>query len=121
MGIVGVTFSFMPDEILAFIHEGSSPLFVPVLKVVGALYYGFAMINWMSKGVIMGGIYARPLAVGNLAHYFIGAMALIRHFDNADAYGAVYYAVTAIYILFAIFFGIAVFTHPLKQTNGTAI
>ena len=38
----------------------------------------FAMLNWMAKGVIIGGIYSRPIVIANLAHFLIGDLELIK-------------------------------------------
>lgn len=119
MGVMGVALSFLPDEILAATKTPSSVLIVLLLKITGALYVGLAMINWMSRGVIMGGIYARPLAMGNLLHFFAAAMALIRHIGEFGEYAWLLNAITFLYILFAAWFGIVVFTHPLKKTESS--
>lgn len=101
MGVMGVSLSFMPDEILAATKTPVSVLLVLLLKITGALYVGLAIINWMSRGVIMGGIYARPLAMGNLLHFFAGAMALIRHIGDFGEHAWLLNTITFLYISFA--------------------
>lgn len=48
LGIVGITLSFLPQEVENYfdLPVGSSI----VLQLGGALYFGFAMLNWMAKG-----------------------------------------------------------------------
>ena len=61
MAAGSVLLQFIPHEILNYFGADSSginPLFV---QIAGALYLGFAMMNWMAKTVLIGGIYARPL------------------------------------------------------------
>jgi hypothetical protein len=85
MFLCGVLLQFFPDEILLLwgIEEaGIAPLF---LQLAGALYIGFAVMNWMAKTVLIGGIYARPLAIGNLAHFLIGALALVKYAASTGA------------------------------------
>ena len=69
LGIVGLAASFMPQEILAHYGSRSSGLGVLLMQVVGALYLGFAVLNWMARDVLIGGIYARPVALGNFLHF----------------------------------------------------
>ena len=64
LGALGVVATFLPQEIL--VHGGTVPvaLSVVVVQMAGALYLGFAMLNWMAQGNIIGGIYSRPVAIG---------------------------------------------------------
>ena len=113
MGAAGSMASFLPEEILKWV--GHSPTEIPILfvQVTGALYMGFAIMNWMAKTVLIGGIYARPLAMGNFAHFLIAGLALIK---AAVASGALYLWVIALpYSIFAIRFGMILFTHPEKK------
>ena len=92
---------------------GVAPL---VVQIGGALYLGFAMMNWMAKGVLIGGIYARPLAVGNFAHFLIGALALLKYALAVQGLWLVW-VFAVVYLLLAIVFGIVLFTHPLKTNK----
>jgi hypothetical protein len=117
MGITGVTTSFLPQEILA--RAGSAPEVLPViaLQVVGALYLGFAMLNWMARGNLIGGIYSRPVALGNFAHFAICASVLAKAAMHAQwALEATIAA--AIYAVFAALFGWVLFTHPADPRPG---
>ena len=40
-------------------------------------------MNWMAKTVLIGGIYARPLAIGNFTHFLVGALALLKYAFSA--------------------------------------
>jgi len=31
------------------------------MQIIGSFYFAFAILNWMSKGSIIGGIYNRPI------------------------------------------------------------
>ena len=37
-----------------------------------------AAVNWLNRGAVLGGIYGRPIVVGNLALYFITALVCAR-------------------------------------------
>ena len=117
MAGIGILLEFVPHEILNYFEvssAGAAPLFV---QLTGALYLGFAMMNWMAKAVLIGGIYARPLAVGNFSHFLIGALALLKYAYTAPNLWLVW-ALAAIYSLLAILFGFVFFTHPLKTNNA---
>ncbi len=116
MGVCGILFQFLPHEVLKFSGVdavGIMPLFI---QIIGALYLGFAAMNWMAKAVLIGGIYARPLAIGNFAHFMIGAFALLKYAFTVQNLWAVWVAVI-IYALFAISFAIVFFRHPLKPDS----
>lgn len=116
MGVAGIVLSFLPEEILAFLDPRPSLMFEIILQLLGGLYFGFAMVNWMSKGIRMGGIYNRPLAMGNLAHFSIGALSLVKVAVTIDNVAPLWAAAT-IYAFFGISFGYIVFSDPLKATE----
>lgn len=117
MAFGGVSLQFFPHEILNYFgasSAGITPLFV---QLTGALYLGFAMTNWMAKSVLIGGIYARPLAVGNFAHFLIGALALLKYAVTVPNLWVVW-LLAIVYSLLAILFAVVFFTHPLKTKNA---
>jgi len=118
MAIGGILLQFFPHEILNYFDVDSNGILPLIVQIISALYLGFAMLNWMAKTVLIGGIYARPLALGNLLHFTVGAFALLKYAYSAQNSRAVWIA-AIIYSIFAILFGIVSFTHPLK-TNKAA-
>lgn len=117
MGVTGVFLEFFPHEVLNYFGSQSTSINPLLLQLAGALYLGFAMMNWMAKTVLIGGIYARPLAIGNFAHFLVGALALLKYGYSASTSVAVW-AVAIIYSLLAIIFGIVFWTHPSKPMNA---
>lgn len=119
MAVCGAALLFVPHEILNYFETPSAAgVGVLFVQLAGALFFGFAMMNWMAKTVLIGGIYARPLAIGNFTHFFIGAILLLKFaYAAQNSYAVWTFAV--IYTIFAILFGIVLFTHPLK-TNSAA-
>lgn len=116
MGLIGVALSFMPNEIVETL--GPAPDGTLILQLAGAIYFGFAMTNWMAKGVLIGGIYSRPLSIGNFSHFLIAGLALLKTYFNSNTSSIYIYVLTIIYVLFAISFGYLTFTHPLKTQNN---
>jgi hypothetical protein len=109
MGATGILLIFIPQEISTYLElTGSGTI---LLQLFGALYFGFAMINWTGKANLIGGIYSRPLAIGNFTHFFIGAFALIK-LASANSSLTWIWIATIIYSLFAVLFGYIFFTAP---------
>ena len=117
-GFFGLIASFMPNEIMN--HLGVTTIEYPSLfvQITGALYLGFAIMNWMAKTVLIGGIYARPLGMGNLVHFTVAALALLK--SALSSSGSVYiWGATILYSVFAILFGLVIFTNPQKLQAKT--
>ena len=106
MALVGVIASFLPQEVLTQFGAAPDRHAAIFLKVLGAAYLGFAMMNWMAREVLIGGIYSRPLAMGNMVHFLVAGLALAKG-------GLI--VVALVYALFAVWFGMVVFRHPLKE------
>src|SRR4051794_29399587 len=103
MLVLGVLLQFVPHEALGRLSVEATG-FAPVLaQMTGALLIGFAVMNWMAKGVLIGGIYARPLAIGNFAHFLIGALTLVRYVAGNSVHWELW-LITVLYFVFAIAF-----------------
>lgn len=78
LAILGILTTFFPYEVLA--QHGTEPdgPTVLLIEMMGATYLGFALLNYAARGVIIGGIYARPLALGNFLHFAMVTVALAR-------------------------------------------
>ena len=116
MGVAGIALSFLPHELFNYLSSTTGTILDSlILQVLGALYFAFAMVNWTAKANLIGGIYARPIAIGNLTHFTVGALALIKgYFSNHEM---VILTLSVIYTVFAILFAIVFFTHPVKDKN----
>lgn len=117
MAVAGVILSFAPEEVMQAADLPNAQLILFILQCAGGLYLGFAIVNWMSRGALMGGIYARPLAMGNFLHFFVGAMALMKQIGSVEQYPYVVYGCAVLYAVFAACFGVVIFTHPLKEAG----
>lgn len=117
MGLLGLSLTFMPNEVIETLRQVSDKTSTLILQLTGAIYFGFAVTNWMAKGILIGGIYARPLAIGNFSNFLIASIALVK-FLWQDSHPPTFpYILTILYILFAILFGYVLFRHPLKDNN----
>jgi hypothetical protein len=111
LGAAGAAATFVPEEIL--VRAGTSPVGFSVIlvQIAGALAFGFAMLNWMAQGNVIGGIYSRPVAIGNLAHFTIAALALLKSILAGQQAWEVFVG-AAVYTAFAVCFGFVTFAHP---------
>ncbi len=115
-GIVGVMLSFLPQEINSLI--GGTATNTLILQLMGALYFGFAMINWTAKGNLIGGIYSRPIVIGNFSHFLIGALALAKGSSISNSNYLVFGGLI-FYSIFALLFGFTLFATPILKNSKT--
>jgi len=114
LGILGILFSFLPNEIMAFLNVEPNIITILFLKILSALYLGFGILNWIAKGSLIGGIYNRPIAIGNLMHFGVGAIALVKIISNIQTHVEIIISLTAVYAIFAILFAYVFRTNPIK-------
>jgi hypothetical protein len=115
-GLLGLIGTFMPDVVLSRLGAAESPLLLLLVQVSGALYMGFAAVDWMARDNLIGGIYSRPVAIGNLMHFLVAGLAMIRELAGTPA-SPVLWILTLVYTLLAAGFGTTLFRHPLRQPS----
>ena len=67
------------------------------------------------EGATLGGIYGRPVVIGNLVHFIMGALLLMR-MPGAPTTDPVKWLLFGTYAILAGLFGVVMFTHPGKST-----
>ena len=103
LGLTGLFALFAPDLLLETLGASpTTPLSIPV-QLMGSLYFAFALIDWTAKDSAIGGIYARPVSLGNFAHFFVGSLILIKYFLS-NSFNLAASLITMVYILFAVLF-----------------
>lgn len=108
LGLSGLVVSFTPEEFLGYLGYAAEGPMPELLKLMGGLYLGFAMLNWTAKDNMIGGIYGRPVAIGNFLHYFVGGLTLLKYQVSAGV-DAIFTPALVVYAVFAIAFGWLVF------------
>ena len=111
LGVLGVLSTFLPQEIL--VRAGAQPEWIPVLliQLLGALYLGIAILDWMARANLIGGIYGRPITLANFFNFSVGAAALLKGLV-AHPFAPEVAVIAAIYTALGIWFGLVVFNHP---------
>ena len=116
MALAGLAASFLPHELLSALNAPSTGATPVLIQLLGALLIAFAMVNWMGKDSLIGGIYQRPVAIGNLLHFVTGALALAKFVIRGGAPTALIVA-AVVYAVFAIAFAKIVFWSPVKRID----
>lgn len=110
LGALGVVTSFAPERVLGVHGTVPDNATLLLVQMMGALYLGFAILNWSARGVLIGGIYSRPLALGNFLHFVMVAITLIK---AALAFQVMQLAISAaVFTAFAAWFGLVLFRSP---------
>jgi len=117
LAVLGVLTTFFPYEVLA--RHGTEPdgPTVLLIEMMGATYLGFALLNYAARGVIIGGVYARPLALGNFLHFMMVTVTLAR---EAVDHQVIQLAGSAlVFGIFAAGFGWVLFRQYPAASSGT--
>jgi hypothetical protein len=111
-GAAGIALLFAPGEVYQFAAGApASPVTEVAFQLWAAALLGLAAVNWVGRGLILGGIYGRALVLGNLAHWTVGALVMLRAlFDRPGA--PALWSVTAVYGVLALLFAGVLRRHP---------
>jgi len=117
LALIGISLILLPNEILDYFELSVSETLQLLMQIIGSLYFALAILNWMSKESLIGGIYGRPIAMANLTHFVIAGLALIKGILANPSLSYVIWSIAIIYSIFAILFGIVAFKHPVSENN----
>ncbi|QSE98540.1 hypothetical protein [Fulvivirga lutea] len=110
--LVGVSLLFMGDEITEVADLPQSDIHT---ILIASLMFGFGLVNWHSKNLTVGGIYGRPLVIGNLAHCLIGSISFVKlAYKNPSALIVI---LACIYSVFALLFTYLMYIPPKPNNN----
>ena len=74
----GFALLFGADTILARLAPGAPSSAAWLGQRVAAAWIGVAVMNWMQRTSVLGGIYGRPVVSANLVLYVVGTLSLVR-------------------------------------------
>ena len=118
LALLGLATSYFPEKVLATHGTVPDNTTLLLVQMMGAVYLGFAILNWTVRGVLIGGIYARPLALGNFLHFAMVGVMLTK---AAITHSVMQLATSAfVFSVFAIWFGVVLFRGPVRvpQSEG---
>ena len=115
LGATGIFALFLPDVLLSAQGVEPTEALSVLVQLMGALYFGFAIMNWTAKDSAIGGVYARPVSLANFSHFLTGALLLAKNLF--DEFSPLMLIVTVVYVVFAACFYWLVFRATgLKST-----
>jgi hypothetical protein len=104
---------FAPAEVQRLAGGSSAEALPPVvLQLWSAALLALAMTNWTGRGMTLGGIYGRPLVLGNAMHWTVGSLVALRGALDRPASTGLWMA-AVLYGVFAV-----AFTRLLKRHPG---
>lgn len=106
LGCLGLGLVFAPAELgphLGLDVDGGTL----AAELAGAGFASFALLDWMGRGAIYGGIYGRPIALGNMLLGVIAGATFAR-----EATGPVPFVLALLFAAQAIAFGWILFAAP---------
>ncbi len=112
LALLGLATSLMPQQVLAVHGSVTDDATVLLIQMMGALYLGFALLNWTARHTVIGRIDYLPIALGNFLHFAVVGVTLAK---AAIGHGVIQLAISAlVFSLFAVGFGMVVFARPPK-------
>jgi hypothetical protein len=117
LGATGILLTFAPDLALNLLLDDITPTAMLLAQVLGGLYFSYAMLNWMTKESLIGGIYNRPVAVANLTHFIIAGLALVKGLLAHPELPKALWIAGGIYTVLGVLFTIIMFRHPVKSSD----
>lgn len=112
LGTLGILLNFFTQEVDIYLNNGSNTTSIIFLQLLGALYLGFAIMNWMAKDTRIGGIYNKPIAIGNFMHFAVGSLALIKIVSSIELNQKIIIVLAVVYSVFALCFAFIFRTNP---------
>ena len=116
LGLAGIFALFAPENFLAMLGVPMvNPLSI-LIQLLGAFYFSNALINWTAKDSAIGGIYARPVSLGNLSHFFIGTLIFAKYLLS-NGFNVFVLLSVVVYAILAFLFYWLVFRHTGIRTD----
>lgn len=116
--ICGFGLTFILKEITGLLFASTNPTSILFLQKLGPLYLGFGMLNWMTKNNLIGGIYSKPLVIGNLAQFLMTTITLIKIIVTySNRKFIIILSLTIVYAMFTAGFRYVFNKNPNKSFN----
>jgi len=117
MGATGLILTFAPDIVMGSLNIETNQTSILLGQVIGALYFGYSMLNWMTKEGLIGGIYKRPIAIANSSHFLIAGLAIVKSLLSNPGLPRAIWTAGLVYTVLGLLFIIILFRHPINSTD----
>lgn len=115
LGATGIILTFAPDFVLNNLNIETNPSSLLLGQVTGGLYFGYSMLNWMTKESLIGGIYNRPIAIANLSHFLIAGLAVCKRLISDPELPKALWTAGVVYVILGVLFIIILNRHPINS------
>lgn len=106
---------FAPAEIARLAELSPTQTIVLIVQLGASGLLGFALLNWMSRGQRLGGIYGRPLGMANLFLFTTTALTVARSILDNVLPASVVVLFAALAVLSAAFAWLVFLSDPLTE------
>lgn len=110
----GIALLFAADVILPVVIPGYPAAGAWLGQLLGAGWIAMAALNWLSRSVLLGGIYGRQQVLSNAALYFISTMVLLEAATRSGAPG-ILWALLVVNGTFTALYGWLLFRGPFER------
>lgn len=87
-GILGILLTFLPQETGRWLGTSSQTgADILILQLLGGALFGIGLMNYMGRNAVLGGIYGKPIILGNMAFHFIAGLELIKYLFDTQQWG----------------------------------
>lgn len=85
--ILGIAITFLPQETGQFIGTTEMNYAdLALMQILGSALIGIAITNFMSRGATVGGIYGKPIQMGNLVFHLATGLGLLKFVFSAESW-----------------------------------
>ncbi len=117
LGATGILLTFSPDLLLRSLNIEINHTSSLLVQVIGGLYLGFCMLNWMTKYSLIGGIYNRPMVIANFTHFLIAGLAIDKSLLSNPGLPKPLWIAGVVYTTLGCLFIILMFRHPVNTNK----
>ena len=117
LGLAGILALFNPEILSGALDVTITKQLSVLIQLMGALYFSLALMNWTAKDSAIGGIYARPVSLGNFTHFFIGTLLLAKYQLSNEINIPVLLALVVYLIFASIFYWLVFLATGVKAEN----
>ena len=115
----GLALLFAPDVVLGALAPGMPPQAYWLGQLLAAAWLGVASLNWLQRGAVIGGIYARPLVSANFILYLVSSMSLLRVVTAPSASWGMWLPAVPMFVL-AVAYAALMFKGPFDPLDTSA-
>lgn len=114
--LTGLGISFFPQETGRIFGTASQyGMDLLIMKILGALFFGFGVMNFMARRSPVGGIYGRSIVMGNLMMTLIIGAQLFKFIFRQDGVGEHIWVLAFLFLILSVAYLKLFFTQPAAK------